>query len=694
MPAKQNFDESAARVDNGSLCIYEHDGRPLLAVCLGTKAQKTLLLNQRGREAELPAYRLCLLGEKLPPQVQGREQTAEYLSDLASKSESRSQTIQLEELWLTLVSSEKEYSSHELSDLLLGSTKLEAHFALRLALLSDRIYFKRGATGFIPRSVEVVEELKKSEKSRAEKAKAQESALEFFSKRHKDKSSPVPPELTHSVRTLLEVAAGCAEIENNQLKEAKEIVDFCAERLKLELRGSREQRIIHFLEYAGLLTPNTNLAFIRQRFNLERPKSIEEKARALQVPTTLESLQQLFGPREDLSEVFSFSIDDVSTKDMDDAISLERTRDGYRLGIHITDAAALIPAQSELDTEAKRRAISIYCPEIVVNMLPEVLSEGALSLIAGQLRLALSCIIELDHRFSILATRVTPSIIRVGKRYTYKEVDESLYQSESELHLLYNITSHFEEQRIQKGALKGGKKEMLVVLDASGGLSLNEIDENSPARSLVAECMVLANSVFAEFGDKNNIPLIYRGQSAPEPSEPNEGDENSDSSAQTYQLRSKLKKSFTSVTPVRHTSLALDAYIQATSPIRRYADIVNQRQLISFIKGGKAEHDAKEIEELIKSLDDPLATAQAISKETKRFWLLRYLQERARTDAIVHGIVLRTDLRTPLVEIQEVLMPTLVRFEQTVKPGDQVKLRVCKIDPRQGFARFEFIEFI
>jgi 3-hydroxymyristoyl/3-hydroxydecanoyl-(acyl carrier protein) dehydratase len=56
--------------------------------------------------------------------------------------------------------------------------------------------------------------------------------------------------------------------------------------------------------------------------------------------------------------------------------------------------------------------------------------------------------------------------------------------------------------------------------------------------------------------------------------------------------------------------------------------------------------------------------------------------------------VLRTDLRTPLVEIQEVLMPTLVRFEQTVKPGDQVKLRVCKIDPRQGFARFEFIEFI
>jgi exoribonuclease-2 len=678
----------------GSLCLYENDGRPFIGVCLSLKNQKFTVLNNRNREVELPGFRLHKLKGLIPAEVQGKESSALYLAKLFDAAEKASLTLNLEELWSTVVEAARDYSSDELGEVLWTSPTLENQITLRLALVTDRIFFKRGTEGFSPRPIAVVDELKRSERSKAERVKAQELALAVFAERQKNPSRSIPAELQSTVHTLLEVAAGCPEIENNRLKEAKDFVDFCAEKLKLDLRGSRDQRMIHFLESTHLLTANTNLAFIRHRFDFERTTAVHEASQNLPKPEALLKDTQQFGDRLDLTGIQCFTIDDISTKDMDDAISLERSRDGYRLGIHITDAASYITPASELDAEAKRRATSLYCPEMTVNMLPDELSEDVLSLSAGNIRLTLSCLLELDHRFAILRSEVKPSFLRVTRRCTYKEIDDLLYQSDSEFHTLYNIASSFEQKRIEKGALKGGKKEMLVTVAADGSLSLLEVDENSPARSLVAECMVLANTIFAEYGAANGLPLIYRGQSAPEIQEPSESEETNSGSAQGYTTRSKLKKSYTSVTPVKHSSLALDAYIQATSPIRRYADIINQRQILSHVQTGKGVHSAEDLEAILKEIEEPLGRAQAISKETKRFWLLRYLQELAKRDPIVHGVVLRTDLRTPLVEIQEVLMPTLVKFEQPVRAGDQVRLRICKIDPRNGFARFEFIAFI
>ncbi|MBX7145631.1 MAG: RNB domain-containing ribonuclease, partial [Oligoflexia bacterium] len=479
-----------------------------------------------------------------------------------------------------------------------------------------------------------------------------------------------------------------------RLRDAKEVADFCGEKLKLELRGSREQRMATLLQAAHVLTPHTNLAFARKRYSWARPRAVHEASARLTLPNTVDEIKREFGAqRVDLTHLHTFTIDDVSTQDMDDAISFERSRDGFSLGIHISDVASLLPLNSVLEQEALRRGTSIYAPERTANMLPDTLAENLFSLREGQLRLTMSCLIELNQRLEISKAAIVPSIIKVARRYNYAEVDEMLYKADSELHTLYNISSGLEAIRIENGAFRAGKREIIVGPSPDGGLRLVEIDENSPARSTVSELMVLANRVLADYGARHRLPLIYRGQTAPDPSEHSESAHDiPEGPAQDYSMRSRLKKSFTSVTPARHASLALDAYIQATSPIRRYADIVNQRQLLAHLAGQTPPHSAEDLEKIIEALSEPLAVAQSISKESKRFWLLRYIEHLQSKNELLTGVVLRTDLRHPLVEIRELVMPTLAKIEVPVKPGDVLQFRIQRVDARNDILRLEVVQ--
>src|SRR5690606_17155210 len=123
----------------------------------------------------------------------------------------------------------------------------------------------------------------------------------------------------------------------------------------------------------------------------------------------------------------TYTIDDETTEDMDDALSIEQTESGYRLGIHISDVASFIPIGSALDEESKRRATSIYCPERTVHMLPEELAEGILSLRKDEPRRCISCICSLTHEFELKNFEIRPTLIRVTERYTYEEVERMLF---------------------------------------------------------------------------------------------------------------------------------------------------------------------------------------------------------------------------------------------------------------------------
>ncbi len=679
-------------LQTGAIVIYENDGRPLLAAVLSFKNQKYQLLNQRGREIELPSFRLHLLPSKLPADAGSTQAKSDYLQKLADAASVEAAALDLAELWSFVEAEEREYETSELAKLYFGDKADSKHLTLHLALVSDRIFFKRKDSSFSPRPSAVVEDLKKSEQSRLEKLRLQELMLSFFRERLKNPKAPAPGDLESTILLLTEVAAGVAELDNNRQKDAKEILDLCSEKLSIPLQGSREARAYQMLERVGLIGKNTNLAYVRHRFPFRFPTEVERKAQELRIAQSLEDFpSELRAKRQDLSALNCFTVDDVSTRDMDDAISIERTRDGFRLGIHITDVASFLTPESALDRDALSRATSLYAPERTVHMLPTALAEDKLSLKVGAVRATLSCLVDISHDFAVRGSQIVPSLIKVRQRYNYDEVDRLLEDPNSELNTIYNIASTLEAERLSRGALKMGKREKQIILDDDGDFHLIEIDEDGPARSMIGEMMVLANAIMASWAAERNIPLIYRGQEPPdEHLEPSatipEGP------AADYQIKSKLKKSFTSVSPVQHSSLALKAYIQATSPIRRYADIVNQRQILSVIQTGKAIYSGEDCRRIIENLESPLSRAQAISKETRRFWLLRAFEKLAETQTVFHGTVLRIDLKNPLVEMHELLMPVLVKIPFAVKPGDEIKISVLKIDSRNDYLRLEAIQ--
>ena len=671
----------------GTLCMYEHDGTPLIGAVLSFKKQKYQILNQRGREVELPGFRLHRLPGALPPNLDTTTARSSWLADFGAAALTASLAIDLAEIWSFVVGENSHLSSEKLTQAYYGRVELREHTALRLALMTDRIYFKRHEDTFEPRPTETVEELRRSEESRRRKAELQEEFVTLVAARLRDPAIPLPDPLRSFIRLLEDVAVGAEEIDNNRHREAKDLLNAVSEAVHLDLPGSREQRAFTLLEQIHHFTENSNLAFIRHRPPLEFPPEVEAEGQSITAPATLAAWPDA-AIRRDLTALEAITIDDASTRDMDDALSVRQTEAGYELGIHVSDVAAIVPRGSLLDREARLRATSIYCPDETVHMFPDAVAVNRCSLVAGEVRPVLSCLITLDRHFGILRTEIVPALIKVRERLSYDTADERLDRDDPLLSLLFNIASTFEAERLANGAIKVQKHEVIVALDEQGGLRLIEIDENAPSRNLVGEMAVLANSLFAHFAVTHRLPAVFRGQEPPDDdSDPGAG--LPAGPAYDYAQRSKLKKSTTSLSPQRHASLALDAYLQATSPIRRYVDLCHQRQFLTFLRHGRPEYSREEMETMLHEVEQPLIRANAISRETRRYWALRYLRQVAAAGRPIAGTVIRTDLKNPLIELDEIHIPVLGRIDSPVQRGDRVSLRITAVDPRTDYLRLE-----
>lgn len=694
-----------------SLVCYENDGVPIIAVVLGFKRDKYCVLNDRGREVELQAIRMHALPGSLPSDKISLEAKTKYLNEISKGAAEVAAEISIEELWSVVASQQRSYQVKELCELYFSNNELERHFGVWLALIQDKVFFKRTKEGFLPRALSTVDELRRAEARHQEKMRMRRETLEFFrarlSKQQGGAHIDIPSQIQPMIELLEEIASGAAHIDNQSQREAKDMVDLADSELGLNLHGNREQRVFALLCAIGHFSRNTNLALYRNRLPREFKPEENECAAHIKLPETIEAWRERDkvhasqrGARIDLTALDCFTIDDISTRDMDDAISLEQTQGGYRVGIHISDVASVVEPDSILDLAARCRATSVYLPEAVVHMLPPEIAENKASLIAGAVRPCLSCLARFDHAFTFLAADIVPSLIRVQRRYTYDQVDALLEEENGTLQTLYAIATSHETSRLEGGAMKIYKRDLQISLDQSGNPTIMEFDEHGPARSLVGECMVVANKVLAEYAKSNKLAVVYRLQDPPDKDRVRASTgaaAPSDGPAADYSARAILKKSTTSLNPGPHAGLGLDAYLQGTSPIRRYVDLINQRQILHHLRTGNGLYSSEELLKLLYETDQPLERASAVTKETRRFWLLRYLELRMEKRAshrepfTIQGCVLRTDLKHPLVELDEVFMPVIVRTDKPVKVGDVLTLRLVSINPQSDFIRLEMM---
>ena len=341
--------------------------------------------------------------------------------------------------------------------------------------------------------------------------------------------------------------------------------------------------------------------------------------------------------REDLRDEVIFTIDGADAKDLDDAISVKKSGDGYVLGVHIADVSNYVKPGTALDKEALQRGTSVYFSDKVVPMLPVALSNGICSLNSGLDRYALSAIIDIDKFGEIKGVRPCKSIIRSRVRGVYSEINK-IIGGEADADLLekysvildgtldtalelYNVRKLRNDKR---GALELDSAEGKIILDENG----DPIDivrrERGISEMMIEQFMLCANEAIANYMTKKGVPCVYRVHDKPDPEKVmsfikfahnlklnppyckkenitpgyfgvilDKARANNLGAPVSYMLLRSMQKAKYSERNSGHFGLASDCYCHFTSPIRRYPDLATHRILSALLTEDKADVSKK-----------------------------------------------------------------------------------------------------
>ncbi|MDH3346187.1 MAG: RNB domain-containing ribonuclease, partial [Kiritimatiellaceae bacterium] len=344
--------------------------------------------------------------------------------------------------------------------------------------------------------------------------------------------------------------------------------------------------------------------------------------------------------RQDLTALETFAIDDDNCSDPDDAISL----DGDALWIHVADAAALIKPDSPLDQEARTRGANLYLPEKVISMLPSDVT-SILGLGLQERSPALSFKIGLDESGAATCSEITPSWIRV-QRLSYFAADQRM---ETSPFLEMNvITEKFRKRRLEQGAAELNLPEVKIKASVDGELynlsARHDLDVKTPAeytieikdlprlksRDMVTDAMLMAGEAIANFLIQNKIPSPFASQPPPdEVSTP-------ETLSEMFAYRKKFKRSGLHMEPEFHAGLGLERYTRATSPLRRYSDLLVHQQLRAFISGEPLINESDMLKRMAEAELGGGNTSMA-ERLSNRHWTLLYMQQ--NPEVVYRGIL-------------------------------------------------------
>lgn len=397
------------------------------------------------------------------------------------------------------------------------------------------------------------------------------------------------------------------------------------------------------------------------------------------------------GQRIDLTSAAVVTIDDEDTLDIDDGLSLDRDPDGRpRLWVHVADPGRLVAAGSPLDLEARRRGSSLYLARGVLPMFPEPLAHGPFSLRAGHRCAAWSLWVVLEGDGAVAASGIQPSWVCPTYRLSYDDADELIELAppqEAALVELAGLLERRRQWRLARGAVAIDQPEGRV--RARADEARLEITEPSPSRQMVAEAMILAGAVVADLGARHHLALPYRSQLPCELPAAADLQLLAPGPVRHAAIRRCLSRGHMGTTPSPHFSLGLPAYVQATSPIRRYGDLLVQRQLRS-LQDGRPPLQEAELAPLLQELEDPLRQGQQISRDDQRHWLQVWFAQRHQHQwRALFLRWLRPQDRLALVHAEDLALDLAAEAPAGSEPGDALLLRVVAVDPLRDCLRLE-----
>ena len=432
--------------------------------------------------------------------------------------------------------------------------------------------------------------------------------------------------------------------------------------------------------------PGSDIVTVLRAFGIPETFPEEVMQATENVPETVSETECV--GRLDFRDEIMITIDGEDAKDLDDAVSLKKTATGYVLGVHIADVTEYVKEGSTLDNEAKKRGTSVYLINRVVPMLPHRLSNGICSLNAGEDRLALSCIMELNEDGTITGHRLAESVIHVNRRTSYTEVQGILSAGEekatelteeygeiySMLLMMGKVSKLLREKRKARGAIDFDFPESKILLDESGKPVEIKPYERNDATRMIEDFMLAANETVAEDFFWQEIPFVYRvhespdeekikrlgiliqnfgynlrgSKTAPHPKVLQALLEKSDGSPEEaliarLTLRS-MKQAKYMVDCEGHFGLATKYYCHFTSPIRRYPDLQIHRIIKENLRGELDEkrrvHYSSILPEVAQHSSKTERTAEEAERELLKMKKCEYAEEHLGEEAegIISGI--------------------------------------------------------
>ncbi len=396
------------------------------------------------------------------------------------------------------------------------------------------------------------------------------------------------------------------------------------------------------------------------------------------------SIEKSDKKRLDLSYLKTYTLDDISTNEIDDGISLEIIGDEEWVWIHIADPARIASFNSLLDINAREKATSIYLVENVKSMFPIELAIDNFSLNAGIRCPALSVAARFSNDGKIIDTKLCRSWIKPKYRLTYEDGDQLIELAppgDKDLAYISEILEKRLKYRIKNGAV--------IIEQPQGRMKLTDgridiqIIENTKSRLLIREAMILMGTIVSMYGRLKDIPLPYRTQSKSYIPSADELTLLPEGCIRNSIIRKHLSKASVSTSPGEHFSLGLSSYVQASSPIRRYSDLIAHHQLIAYLEQ-KTPISREVLSNILQELNAPLRQAIEITREDQSHWRAKWFQERDKM--IFLGVFLRwlkKETNIALIYIDSIAMEIPSKMEKDVDPilGAEVLVNVLSVRP-------------
>jgi exoribonuclease-2 len=645
------------------------EGQKLITgICLEDSGNRVHVLTSTGREMNITINRLLHASSYRVDLASPKEALLQNMKDFGQKQQELMRQVDVKALWELVAGEGEIFDTGYLSQVVFGDTADSDHAAaVLLALIEERLRFKLHGRQFRINTPEQIDMIVTKRGRKAQRQRSiEDGSIWLESVMQGEDFSGEKNELF--IRLLKEFVLFGSEAPDCQL--TREILD--------QAKVIDPKACFKILVKLGVYDADENLYVPQYNIPTEWPQSVSNEAEALiQSGKNATSLDDV---RRDLTHLQIFSIDDALTRDVDDAISFEKQTDGYRLGIHITDVASCIRPAGALDREAERRATSIYLPEEKISMLPPSLSEQLLSLNEGERRPALSFFVRLTSAGEVIGSEVVLSIIKVSRRMSYEEVDAQIEQG-SFFADLYQVASALMEKRKQKGALILSIPELQVMVDKQKHIRISIRERTAPSQVIVSESMILANYIAARLLQDRDIPALYRKQAQPRESMPLP---EQPALFQLIRQRKVLNRVEVGMEPGAHNSLGLDLYTTITSPLRKYYDLMMQRQLVSLLSGKPLLYGMNDLRNIANAVEPRLTKAAIVEQERQRYWLLKHMED--KIGERFSALVIDRRLRSYSILIQEYLLETNLSVSEGTEfpPGETISVILEKVDPFNG----------